>query len=509
MGRAGGTTVVKTLAVAAALTLAAAARAQGPDAEWRTVTTEHFRLHFPVQCEAWALRTGAQLESIRARVVDEVGYAPPQVVDVLVMDPAGEPNGLAISLLNSPRMVLFASPPGPESVIGYYRDWPEMVATHEYVHLAHMLQPSRHPMRRLVHEWIGAGPIALRAPRWLVEGYATLLEGRLTGSGRPASDLRASILRVRAAAGELPSYGQLSSDDDSWLGMSMAYLAGSAFLEWLEQRAGQESLRHLWRRMTAREGRSFDEAFSGVFGQPPRRLYNRFTAELTHAAIEVEQQIGEPRTGELWQDLQWTTGAPAVSPDGEFLAIVLRHRDRPAELVVWSTGPNQVAEQEWQTTQQRLLERDPLDVAAQRTTPLAREPVYRLRQRSPAPPAAPRWLRSGDGLLFHRLERDADGLLHPDLFVWHPARGTVRRITRVADVRDADPGPEDSWAVAVRRRWGLSQLVRVDLNSGQIEALTDPALDRVHAHPRVSPDGSLMAYVRHAEGCWQLAFLSR
>jgi hypothetical protein len=40
----------------------------------------------------------------------------------------------------------------------------------------------------------------------------------------------------------------------------------------------------------------------------------------------------------------------------------------------------------------------------------------------------------------------------------------VERITRLADVRDADPAPDGTWAVAVRNRHGLSELVRVDLD---------------------------------------------
>ena len=35
----------------------------------------------------------------------------------------------------------------------------------------------------------------------------------------------------------------------------MRYLVGSAFLEWLVERKGDESLPHLWRRMSARVDR--------------------------------------------------------------------------------------------------------------------------------------------------------------------------------------------------------------------------------------------------------------
>jgi hypothetical protein len=104
----------------------------------------------------------------------------------------------------------------------------------------------------------------------VLEGYATVIEGRLTGAGRPSSTIRALILRRWAENGRLPTYAQLNSDR-RFLGMSMAYLTGSAFLEWLEQQPGvaPDALRNLWSRLTARHRRSFDEAFIGVFGDRP------------------------------------------------------------------------------------------------------------------------------------------------------------------------------------------------------------------------------------------------
>src|SRR5947209_3605783 len=238
--------------------------AQAPSADWRTLSTPHFRVHYPASSEAWARRAAARLESIRERVVAEVGYAPPEVVDVLVSDPIADPNGQALPFLGWPRMVLWTSPPGPESEIGHYTDWTELVAVHEETHLVHLLRPSRNPTRRLLETLVPLGPIPANAPRWVMEGYATVVEGWLTGSGRPNGDVRAAILRRWAQGGKLPTYPRLAADSGSWRGMSMAYLLGSAYLEWLEERAGPGSLRNLWARMTARTARSLDDAFRGV-----------------------------------------------------------------------------------------------------------------------------------------------------------------------------------------------------------------------------------------------------
>ena len=62
-----------------------------------------------------------------------------------------------------------------------------------------------------------------------MEGYATVVEGRLTGSGRPHGDMRASILRRWAQGGKLPSYARLASDSESWRGMSSPTASAAQF----------------------------------------------------------------------------------------------------------------------------------------------------------------------------------------------------------------------------------------------------------------------------------------
>lgn len=497
-----------TIAIVCSLA-ATAALAQGPAAEWRTLTTEHFRVHYTAPAEAWTLRAAARMEAIRERVVAEVGWAPPQVIDVVVEDPLAQPNGMALPLLDAPRMVLWTTPPGPDSALGNYADWVEILVVHEDLHNVHLLRPSRNPLRRFGERLLPLGPVTTRAPRWVHEGYATLVEGKLTALGRPNGDIRAAILRRWAAAGRLPSYARLASDSRSFLGMSMAYLMGSAFLEWLVEQAGPDSLRHLWARLTARTDRSFEEAFGGVFGDAPERLYTRFTAELTWRAVEVERRLGVTRQdGELWQDLEWATGEPAVSPDGSKVAIVRRSRDTASRIVVWSTAPDSDADKKWRQRVEKALARDPQDVAPVRRLPLARTPLAELPTRNGAEPSSLRFMPDGKALLFVRFEPDADGFLHPDLFLWRFEEGAVRRVTTLADVRAPDPSPDGTWAVGVRQRYGLSQLVRVDVGTGTVTEMTPPSAEEVWAWPRIAPDGQTLAVLCHRGGRWRLLLRS-
>ncbi len=519
------------LGLALGTALAPAARAQPPHADWRTLETGRFTVVYPAPSEDWARHAAARLEAVWERVEQEVGYRPPDRLTVIISDPVAQPNGAAFPFLGWPRMVLWSSPPGPESVLGHYTDWADLLLVHEGTHLVHLLRRSRNPFEQLLEHLLPVGTLTLHSPRWVTEGYATVVEGRLTGSGRPNGDLRAAILRRRAQQGQLPGYGNLN-DDERWLGSSMAYLAGSAFLEWLDQKAGPGSLPKLWARMTARERRSFDDAFEGVYGDSPGVLYGRFAAELTWRSLEAERALAPVlREGELWQDLSWTTGAPAVSPAGDRLAIVLRSEDDPDELVVWSTAPDEKAEKEDREKREKIAKRDPEDVPAVRTKPLGREPKYRLPTTDGIAPSDPRFLPGGKAILFVRYEPDGDGFLHPDLFRWdlpeeEGGSGSVKRLTWQADLRVPDPGPGaggadaagqgagvgtagapgGAWAAALRNRDGKSQVVRVDLATGVVTPITEASVEEVYDQPRVSPDGRRVAFALHREGgLWRLA----
>ncbi len=486
--------------------------AQPPSAEWRTLEIPGFRFHTPAESEPWTRHLAARMESIQSRVAAEVGFSPTQTVDVLVVDPTGWANGVAWPILNRPRMVLYTTPPATDSVLGFFNDWSELLALHETVHLAHLLRPSRNPRLEILERLVPVGPLPRKAPNWVIEGYATMLEGRLTGWGRPHGDYRAALLRRWAQMGRLPAYGELSGDSRRWLGRSFPYLVGSAYLEWLEKRTGEGSLRALWARLSARRERSFEDAFRGVFGETPSKLYHRFVAELTYRAMTLEENIqGSLEEGRLWMDLSWRTGAPDVSPDGKRLVAVVRQRGRPPRLVIWSTEDDAEFAEQTRQTQKRILEQDPEDVAEVAALVLPREPLYELAAFHGAGPFEPRFSADGTSVLFVRFGPGSSSAVFPgaqiaDLYQWWPESGRVERITRDAGVRRPDPSADGSWAVAVRYPHGLSELVRIELATGRVDPLIDrrPSVDEVIDSPRMSPDDERLLYLSRRPSGWKI-----
>src|SRR5206468_6260784 len=180
---------------------------------WRTVETAHFAFHYPADLEAWTRDLASHVEAIDSAVHAVVGYAPAKKTHIVVDNPYDIANGFAFPFLDQPVINLWAVPPNPREDVGEFRVWGQTLLSHEFTHIAHLTRPSRNPfVQRLTKLLpIRPGPIPLNAPRWLIEGYATYSEGRITGSGRPHGVWRPAFLRQWALEGTLPRYEQLDN----------------------------------------------------------------------------------------------------------------------------------------------------------------------------------------------------------------------------------------------------------------------------------------------------------
>jgi hypothetical protein len=127
---------------------AAAQSAPGPRQPWRTLETAHFVFHTPAALEEWTRHVASRMESYAAAVAAFVGHAPDGRVRVIVDDPSGDANGFAIPLLGEPVIGLWPTPPVPGVAFGEQGSWGELLAVHEYAHIAHLTYRSRNARER-------------------------------------------------------------------------------------------------------------------------------------------------------------------------------------------------------------------------------------------------------------------------------------------------------------------------------------------------------------------------
>ncbi|CAM4266144.1 TolB family protein [Pseudoalteromonas ostreae] len=474
--------------------------------QWQTIYTEHFNVHYSQDNADWARSAANELEIVRSKVLEQQNRALDEAVDVVVFDPLNAANGFALPVSNKPLMALLTTPPQSDTVISNNSGWQQLLVLHEYIHLVHLAQPTRSKWRQeLRNIWDLYDITHSEMPRWVAEGYATLLESKMTGRGRLFDNYSEAILTEFAQQGALPSYGQLNSSDGGYLAGSMAYLMGARFLAWLEKNYSEQTLDAVWTRMQGVKQREFDAAFEGVFGGSASKLYRRFIAEYTYQAMSKERSE-QSLTSELWLALDHYASGPTLSPNSEQLAVVERDQDGKTQLKLYSTEDNLKAAEEFNQEQQELLADDPKDVADKPPKVFKRKQKQVLNQINRAGIQNPQWLN--DNVLYFSAYSRVDHIDHQrisDIFSWDTQTGEVTKLTDLAGLRRFSIADNGRTLYGEQVKGGYSELVRVDLQTGHAQPLFEKSLATVYDYPVISPDQQQLAFLKtEFNHNWQL-----
>lgn len=220
---------------------AAVAHAQGVNAEpWRTIHTTHFRVHYHPGTEAIAEEVAAMCELAHELLTVVLDTRPFDVVDVALFDEVDSANGSA-GVIPRSLMRLQAMPPEATGSLGYVDNWMWNLIVHEYTHI---LQIGMIGAFGRIINLVGGMRVApaQQLPRWIIEGIATYLESKHTGTGRVNSPYFRSLLRASALDGTIPDPSGLSGVPITWPQATGWYLYGSFFFDWLERRYGWDAI---------------------------------------------------------------------------------------------------------------------------------------------------------------------------------------------------------------------------------------------------------------------------
>lgn len=450
----------------AALLFCAAPVAEGqlvPNDHWRTLETQHFRVHFTAPLEEQARRAAVNAERAYAQLSTEL--VPPRgTIDLVIADNVDYTNGYATPFPSN-RIVVFAHPPTDASGLRNYDDWNALVVTHELTHIFHLDRVRG--IWRAGQSIFGRNPILFPnayEPSWVVEGLAVYFESRLTGVGRLESAEHSMIARAAALEKRVPTLQELSPGTSRFPGGEVVYVYGSLLFDYLSRTRGPQSIRDFVER-TSKSLLPF------VLTPTSRAAFGMsFQAAWEHWRDSFVLETGSPRdVMPGWREVT-TAGRVAFFPrwlgDTALVYAGNKGREVPAAYEVSLTG------------RERDLGR------RNGTSPNVRLP--------------------DGGFLFSQPDFLDPYRVRNDLYIQRGGRQT--RLTRGARLSSPDVR-SDGEIVAVQDLPATTRLVLVSRDGRQINPLTSTSIDVQWSDPRWSPDGSRIASVRQSHGASEIAVL--
>ncbi|HEX9221595.1 MAG TPA: hypothetical protein VF858_14010 [Gemmatimonadaceae bacterium] len=434
-----------------------------PNEHWRTIRTQHFRVHFSPAIEQEARRAAVNAERAYAELSTEL--VPPRgTIDLVVSDNVDYVNGYATPFPSN-RIVVFAHPPTDASGLRNYDDWNALVVTHELTHIFH-LDRSR-GIWRFGQAVFGRNPLLFPnsyEPRWVLEGLAVYYESRLTGVGRLESSEHSMIARAAALANRVPTLQELSPGSSRFPGGEVIYVYGSLLFDYLSRTRGPASIREFVERgaktplpfiLTVTSRRAFGMSFQTAWRQWRDSL------------VREMRSTQEVMPG--WRQLT-NAGYVALFPRWLGDTVLLYAGDKARETP-----------------------------AAYRVTLSGHE--TRLGRRNGT---SPNVVLPDGSLLFSQPEFLDPYHIRNDLYV--EKSGSQTRLTIGARLTAPD-ARSDGEIVAVQDQPATTRLVRLPRDARTIVPITPTSLDVQWADPRWSPDGSRIAAVMQSRGRSEIVIL--
>ena len=305
------------LAFALAPSVAGAAT-YDPDLTWRTITTEHFRIHFHQGEEKLADEFSAKVEAIYDTMVEEMKWRPRARTHVVLIDHTDVANGFAQSVPYN-AITIFVTGPQEDSTLGLYEDWLTGIQTHEYTHTLHI--DTNHGVARAARWVVGRISSTNRlSPGWMVEGMATFQETRHTRGGRGRTPQVEMIKAAAVLDDAIPPLGNLDGYQADLPGGNLRYLFGQDFMQYIADHHGRD----VWTHWTHTYGSSVPYVLPGkpILGKSIIGLHKDWKEDLrrrVEARVARLEQDGPMTVGETVSDPTATCKAPSFSPDGEKL----------------------------------------------------------------------------------------------------------------------------------------------------------------------------------------------
>ncbi|MCA9490314.1 MAG: PD40 domain-containing protein [Myxococcales bacterium] len=435
-----------------------------PDLTWRTLETEHFRIHFHQGIEQVADEYSLVAEDVWDTMTEEIAWTPKRKVHLVLVDRTDDANGFA-SAVPYNHITIYVTQPTPDSSLQLYEEWNRAILTHELTHILHIdtNEGLVHASRYVVGKIASTNDVS---PAWVVEGFATFQETRHTSGGRGRASYPDMIKRTAVLEDAFPRLGNLDGFQPQLPSGNLRYLFGQDFIQYVADHAGRD----VWTTWAHTYGawwtpgvlmptkRVFGKSLQSWYEDWKVASFEEYEAQAARVRAEGESQ------GRVVSDPDASCSAPAFSPDGQRL--------------VWSCYDVRTGSAMWMADGEGYA------------------PVKLIQDFGAGTFS---WRADSKAFVYAGAHVVNQFNVWDDVYLFDVNRRSVSALTTGARARDPDFSPDGSKLVYVTNRAQDNQLEVMTVDRRRTP-LTDHHDHTQYSQPRFSPDGQVLAVSMWREG---------
>jgi WD40 repeat protein len=442
--------------------------------KWKTLSTEHFRIHHEDTNKEYAQHMAAIAERVHVKLLPWLGWQPLEATEVVLLDTVDLSNGSASPLPYNNITIYMTTPVDGE--IMDQTPWLEFVFTHEYVHILHLDMASGAPqgMRSVFGRSMDLFTLfdfpQLFAPKWVTEGIAVYGESDNAAQyGRLNSAFYEAMMRMEVQRG-LYSLTEVSFNSGFRWPYGQVYLYGSYFFKFVETRYGRDAVSNYIKvygsnfipfRMDSRSKQIFGKSAELVWAEFQKYLTERFAPQLD--AIKQQNHF----VTHTVYDAPYNNSALTAAGNGDLYFLHDDESSSPQIRRIGADGSNEAV----------LEGRGVQDID---------------------------W-HDNSGLLLSKFTVCDNTNVYADLYQWQPGMSEAKRLTHCGRYTFAMWRPDGQAIAAIQSDHGLSHLQLLDNSGKTLSVLAELPLGDTLGHLDWSPDGlSIVASIQRKKTGWNL-----
>lgn len=293
-----------------------------PSYHWKVIETAHFIVIYQEGIEDIAEETVRIAEEVHRDLSRFIEPSSKDKTAIILLDNSDLPNGVTNPLDKSIKIWLVN--PNELEIGSKFESWLRLVITHEYMHILHLDQVSGTSkiLRNIFGRIILPNQIL---PYWMIEGYTVYAETQYASGGRGSDTLFDMYLREMYRNNKLLEPDQVSSYNslESWPSGTAVYLYGGSIFEYIAQKYGEDKLKKISELTSSYLPVLIgpDLAIKEVLGIDYKTLWKGWKE---YIGSRYERQIEEIKKETITPTERLTkwgyeTSGPILSPDGTFV----------------------------------------------------------------------------------------------------------------------------------------------------------------------------------------------